>query len=71
MTIKVDGKIIYYENLDDLDKCFHLLCKCGHELYQHAFSSSHNGMIFVSQCVICGIVDGWFKCDGFKHNDSN
>ncbi len=69
MNIKNNGLFIEYNNLGELDEAMRLVCNCGHELYQHAFTTDYIATLTTSQCVMCGTVDNKFRCERFTYND--
>lgn len=71
MRITYSGLFIYYNNLKELDEAMHLVCSCGHELYQHAFTTNYRDMLTTSQCVMCGTANNKFKCEKFRYYDGN
>jgi len=50
-----------YDDLEDYERVTQKKCKCGHKLYQHAFTDNtmsyfhgYSHFLRVSQCVMCG-----------------
>jgi hypothetical protein len=71
-----DGTWIELDDIEELSKCYDIMCTCGHPLKYHGFWMSWaSNTLFTSQCTTCKIVydefnkHGRFTCPHFTPTD--